>query len=852
MRTKRYIIIAMLALTPAVLSARTIQANQYVIWGIGNDEINIPSGSILTEAVLTIKTISPRNAPLKVHLLDNTRKGIELGIDNSDIDFFNGSGTLLSGSYQGGNYICQLSQNDNPDAPIHVLFPSPASVTLADASTVQLSSSILELMDYIGNGGGFGIGIDSDGAQIQFSDIQLDLTVCSFSSQTTPRLYTFRPTWSYALQFDGVDDYLMLGYTPPANNFTVSAWVQATTTHEIDLEGSSGVEGVFNQKYLFHPNYKTDSEAGIGISVGTNGISVYELGYYYMPAVAVYSGNLGTGWNHIAVTYTNKQPRIYLNGVLVHTGLTSTRTNVYSPTRIGGGTYGSFCGKMDNITVWNQACTDQQIIAMMNADVQGTETGLIAGWLLDEGSGSRINDISANGCPGLLYGPTWAGNKANKALEFDGVDDYMMLGYTPPVNDFTISAWVKANTIHEIDPVGSSGVDGVFNQKFLFWPDYKTGSDAGVGISVGTNGISVYELGYNYMPAVAVYSGNLGTCWNHITVTYTNKQPRIYLNGVLVSTGLTSARTNLYAPTRLGGGTYGYFCGTMDNVSIWNKACSEQKIKDMKNFDIQGDEKNLVGAWLLDEGTGTLVRGISMNRYAAAIAGAAWTQQRITSATEENINSALKFDGVDDYMTLGLTAPSNNFTISAWVKATATHEIDAEGSSGVEGTSNQKYLFHPTYKAATDAGVGISVGTNGISVYELGYYYMPAVAVYSGNIGTDWNHIAVTYVDKQPRIYLNGVLVRTGLTSTKTNVYAPTRLGGGTYGSFAGTIDSITIWNQACTVGQIQDMAAEEVQGNEAGLMAGWLLDEGSGTKTFDISANGCSGFLCGPAWINL
>jgi hypothetical protein len=44
---------------------------------------------------------------------------------------------------------------------------------------------------------------------------------------------------------------------------------------------------------------------------------------------------------------------------------------------------------------------------------------------------------------------------------------------------------------------------------------------------------------------------------------------------------------------------------------------------------------------------------------------------------------------------------------------------------------------------------------------------MPATAAYPTDLGEDWNHILVVYVDKQPTIFLNGVAVHTGVRSTR-------------------------------------------------------------------------------------
>ncbi len=162
--------------------------------------------------------------------------------------------------------------------------------------------------------------------------------------------------------FDGTDDEVDITYHAgtPTNTFTLAAWVKTTVTHQIDPEASSGTGGTSGQHYLFGADHR-GSDSGAGVSVGTNGISVYEHGSSYMPALAVYSGSLGTGWNHVVVTYTNKTPRIYLNGVLVHTGRTSYKNLVYAPTRIGAGPYGAFNGQIDEVTIYDRALSDAEV-----------------------------------------------------------------------------------------------------------------------------------------------------------------------------------------------------------------------------------------------------------------------------------------------------------------------------------------------------------------------------------------------------------------------------------------------------------------------------------------------------------
>ncbi len=120
---------------------------------------------------------------------------------------------------------------------------------------------------------------------------------------------------------------------------------------------------------------------------------------------------------------------------------------------------------------------------------------------------------------------------------------------------------------------------GVNNQRYAFDPQHGGESNGGAGLSVGTNGILVYEHGSNYMPATAVYQADIGNDWNHIMIVYNNKQPTIYLNGSAVHTGLTSPREVVNTPIQFGGMVYGYFEGLMDEIRIYNRALSATEIK---------------------------------------------------------------------------------------------------------------------------------------------------------------------------------------------------------------------------------------------------------------------------------
>ncbi len=204
---------------------------------------------------------------------------------------------------------------------------------------------------------------------------------------------------------------------------------------------------------------------------------------------------------------------------------------------------------------------------------------------------------------GLLNGAGYNFGKVRAAFRFDGTDDYLTnayssIGITNITNSFTIEFWAFPTAERAITTQAGSGISGIANQRYAVWPDWGGNGPAGVGISVGQNGVSVFEHANAYMPSTLVCNTNISG-WTHVAVVYTNKQPRLYLNGTLVRTGVTSSRAS-YPSTWLGekGITppgYGYYQGLLDEVSIYNRS--------LKQTEIQAIYNNGAGGKFLDNDT---------------------------------------------------------------------------------------------------------------------------------------------------------------------------------------------------------------------------------------------------------
>lgn len=185
----------------------------------------------------------------------------------------------------------------------------------------------------------------------------------------------------------------------------------------------------------------------------------------------------------------------------------------------------------------------------------------------------------------------------------------------------------------------------------------------------------------------------------------------------------------------------------------------------------------------------------------------------------------------------------NSFTYELWVKPESQIEIQFESQYGVSGITGQRYAISPGYGGdPSKAGIGISVGTNGIVVYEHTINHMPATLVYPFNF-TDWTHIAIVYENRTPTLYINGVYIKKGKTSLKNTIIPSGIFGGHTpYGEYVGQMKEVRLWDHARTAVQIKENYKDSLIGNENGLFGYWTFDDELIIK--DFSKNAQHGFL--------
>ncbi|TVZ57252.1 putative secreted protein (Por secretion system target) [Lutibacter sp. Hel_I_33_5] len=228
-------------------------------------------------------------------------------------------------------------------------------------------------------------------------------------SETTD-FHVFAANPSYALTFDGVDDYVSIPHNASLNfstGVTVEAWVHPTniTNGYQEIYRKEGTDAVGRILFSFQNN-------GTILSFGTHTTT----DAYTELDVSINPADYNNQWVHILAFFddaTNAM-RVYRNGVEIgNKASNGTLVNSANPQAgyIGSwnGTAEYFQGKIASLRVWNKALTTQQEIQQAKDNVfVGDETNLVAYYPFFENAGTQLTDSSTNANNGTINGATWS------------------------------------------------------------------------------------------------------------------------------------------------------------------------------------------------------------------------------------------------------------------------------------------------------------------------------------------------------------------------------------------------------------------------------------------------------------
>ena len=211
--------------------------------------------------------------------------------------------------------------------------------------------------------------------------------------------------------------------------------------------------------------------------------------------------------------------------------------------------------------------------------------GIVGYWLLNEGSGNKVFDLSGNGNTGTILGGDviWAPGKFGSALSFPGTaGDYIDCGtglgsiLGSSNEGISTSMWFKTNRTEV--PTN----DGLYY----------------LGTFAGAQGEFAAVI-FNDTILLLVdrlQKGNIAftdtTSWHHYVSTYDGVRAKQYLDNVLVTNIAYSAVLDFTNLKTIIGGYFDdgifTFDGLIDDVLIYNRALSASKIALLYQFPFYG------------------------------------------------------------------------------------------------------------------------------------------------------------------------------------------------------------------------------------------------------------------------
>ncbi len=196
--------------------------------------------------------------------------------------------------------------------------------------------------------------------------------------------------------------------------------------------------------------------------------------------------------------------------------------------------------------------------------------GLVGYWPFN----GNANDESGKGNHGTVNGATLTSDrngKANSAYSFDGVSNFIDVSEESKIhtsNSFTVSTWFNSNKIEQNSIIGT-------------FSDYSNGWR----FNVRDNGELWFELGTwgsAYAPRFKFYKSSK---WYNVVCVKKLDSYKLFVDGILVDEVNSNNYDNDFN-LKLKFGVSGnvnleYFNGKIDDIAIYNRALSEQEVKQL-------------------------------------------------------------------------------------------------------------------------------------------------------------------------------------------------------------------------------------------------------------------------------
>jgi len=424
-------------------------------------------------------------------------------------------------------------------------------------------------------------------------------------------------------------------------------------------------------------------------------------------------------------------------------------------------------------------------------------------WKLDSNSGLIAYDSSGNGLNGSLInmaGDEWGAGKIGGALNFDGVNDKVVVA--PNIllepTQYSYSFWFKTPNI---------------NQHLTYLVETRQG-DGYTGFNFYMlNGGLRFQFSVSGTAYITLYGGLIeNDTWNYITCTFENGSQKFYLNAVETISS-TTAGTPYYGGGKglafASGKSTRAFLGTLDDIQFYDNVLT---LEEIENIYYSGLKKP-IAHFKLDSLSGLVAvdsSGLGHDGALVNMAGDEWT--------EGKINGALGFDGINDYCSLAGDDTFSSLTegtISLWVKINSLS--DRSGLFGLGSKTDPDTDDFLLIRVNVDGTILVYQKDN--TVDRISFATKDSLI----SIGA-WSHIAYTVNSSGNKFYFNGQnipLIDLNYTKgspsspnffddissvTQNYVLGSYKIGGVVYKSCKGIIDDARIYHIVLTAQEILDL----------------------------------------------
>ena len=663
-----------------------------------------------------------------------------------------------------------------------------------------------------------------------------------------------------AMEFDGASNGLEVAYdaSQQPSEITVSCWFNADDL-STDMKLVSKTESGGWQLGFNSPG--DTGNLSFLVRVGAS--------YYYASKA---TSGLGTGqWYHVVGTYDGSNVRLYIDGVLEDTTAASgtisytfnNSLGISSEPGQGSGNNASFGfdGNIQNVRIFSSALTAAQVKQLYTRPWTGTNfdtealwlsppasptlstasqaTSIMADiegwWVMTDGSGTTLTDISGNGRDATLNGTnTWETETLGTANRFDNTSSrtsHAATANTQPdlTSGYTFSTWVKheeaglytqgpsyygANIVLG-DSSGNSDLEIYFNTRAGVnqWPQL---------VHNRSNGGTTYSSGVEYPNYPTDNPSNDNGVWVHYALTYNGSVAYFYRNATQYSYRYSSA-----APLSTSG--YKLFINglpvdglqssptcSMQNTRLYSRALSDSEISllyerpwigaeynesfylyppvpsSLTPLDSSSINTDLQGWWPLTE-TDDFASG------AADISGNSnnGTPQSNAGSSNTALGQVLEQPDANSYISVGDVSAlkiTGALSISIWLKTDSNTpaNIVSKYQATTGGRAYSLHLNAPELKFNINGAV-VAQGTTQIR----------------GD--NKWHHLVGVYDPSNfVRVYVDGVLegeVTTGVPSSITDTSYPFNIGREwDGGNVVGFLQNCRVWSRALSSTEVADI----------------------------------------------